>query len=131
MQRIKEEGVGFSEGYGLFPYVIWRVSNNIYMQIPIGLRKKNGDLDQDTPNKKRLKMCNENESSFRDIALKIKESLEEKKGETCKVCLVLGPEKAFYFTEEKETLSSAIPSGGVLMDQKGNSICINKEHFIE
>ena len=131
MNEINKEGIGFYDGYGLFPYVIWRVSNNIYMQIPIDLHKKDKRLEHKSQNRQSIKICEENESSFREIALKIKESLEEKKGKACKVCLVLGPEKAYYFTEEKETLSSAIPSGGVLMDQKGNSICINKEHFVD
>jgi hypothetical protein len=117
-------------GHGKFPYVIVRMFSGIYMQMPIHLVKEhtakmNGIVVQtkDFGN-------NENHQFLIEVATNYKLHLDSKGKRKHRICLVLGPNSAYYFEEDRMKYSTSIPSGGTLVNSQQQVIAMNKPHFI-
>lgn len=105
--------LGFLNGYGVFPYVIWRVSAGTYIQIPI---------------------ANGHERTTKYLMAKtkkLKEQIEALIAKNCKLCLVFGANEAYYFANEIVTFSESIPWGGVLLSKDGAEMIIEGNHYKE
>ncbi len=53
------------------------------------------------------------------------------KSREARICLVEGPESAYYFEGDSVTFSDKIPHGGTLVTQQNKIIAMNVDHYIE
>lgn len=129
------------KGYRQFPYIIIKAGYAIYMQIPIHFfcdNKINVDTHPGThitsvskfilTMDKKSQILNLEDRIFERFKLIIKK-IEEDSSKTPKLCLVLGEDKAVYYSNGNYLRSHEIPEGGTLIDQYNNIIGINIKHF--
>lgn len=124
----------FPKYYGVFPYwIIKREKSPCFTQIPIQINPKEENLpgwiideveqykiDSDTLFEQLL--IEEGKAFYSECC--------EKEGKPLRMALVVSPNKAFYFTEEEDASpSNTIPSGGVLLDTKGDIIATHTKHY--
>jgi len=122
--------------YGVFPYLIIHTKYALYTQIPIHINKNNNT--QQFPGCHIIDVSdavlNSEEKLLTTLLTRtnsIHKKLINEKGTKIELCLVLGPNKAYYFEYEKETtLSQSIPSGGMLLSQEGKIIAMNRKHYL-
>jgi hypothetical protein len=130
----------FINGYGKFPYIILKTGHAIYMQIPIQFNT-NGDF----VNNPGTNIENVSSQSLSDYEIDKKSELHDRIIEHCKwvksrmgtdknrqarICLVEGPEIAYFFEESEITFSTSIPYGGTLVTQENKIIAMNVQHYI-
>lgn len=133
----------FKPGYGEFPYLILKVGHALYMQIPIHFLKEGEEVDVKkhpgtqvrNVKEKVLKESRESQifllqdeilATTEFVLSKIQSTKPEKNLEAC---LVLGQKRALYFRDGRFTPQVYIPTGGALLDQMGNIIGMNVEHY--
>jgi hypothetical protein len=139
----------FFSGYGQFPYIIIKTGDSIYTQIPIkfnGLYGRSydqmthienisdelladykGELLAGYKKGKRLEL--------HDIIIKHCQwyitKLEADKKLDARICLVEGPEIAYYFDGDEINFTNVIPTGGTLVTRKNVFIAMNTDHYLE
>lgn len=130
----------FPEGYGKFPYLIVRIMSAVYMQVPIHLKLSDPPktygvtLEEIEPWMLELYEIDKN-SKLHDLLIErtheIKELIESQQKRPANVCLVEGPEMAYYLAFGKAYHSKQIPSGGSLVTQDNKVIAMNVPHYLE
>ena len=129
------------KGYRQFPYIIIKVWPALYMQIPIHFFCDDKINVESYPGThitsvskfvlaldKKSQILNLEDRIFERFKLIIKK-IEEDSSKTPKLCLVLGEDKAVYYSSGNYLRSHEIPEGGTLIDQYNNIIGINIKHF--
>jgi hypothetical protein len=56
--------------------------------------------------------------------------MEADKNRQARICLVEGPEIAYFFEGDEVTFSNSIPYGGTLVTQENKIIAMNVQHYI-
>lgn len=129
----------FRSGYGKFPYIILKAGYAMFMQIPIHFNA-GGDFDTypgthiDEVSKAELEEYQkEKKGKLHQILLdhcqRIKTKIETDFNKECNICLVEGPETAYYFDKETITFSARIPNGGTLLTQENKILAMNTAHY--
>ena len=139
----------FFSGYGQFPYIIINTGDSIYTQIPIkfnGLYGGSGYLMTDIDNisdELRAEYKDEllagykkgKRSEFHDIIIKHCQryiaKLEADKKLGARICLVEGPEIAYYFDGDEINFTNVIPTGGTLVTRKNVFLAMNANHYLK
>lgn len=130
----------FQIGYGKFPYIILKAEQALYIQIPIHFNA-NGDFDNYPGTHMDGIRENEIADYKKDLTSKLhqtvlahcqglKNKIEADYQKPCTICLVEGPETAFYFDKEDIRFNSSIPSGGTLITQQNKILAMNIEHYL-
>ena len=130
----------FLNGYGQFPYVVLKTGNAIYVQIPIHFNK-NKDFKNypgthlDEISKVDLENYeNDKTSELHNVIIEhckwMKNKIDSDKKVSTKICLVEGPELAFYFEGDTINFNSYIPSGGTLITQQNKVLAMNVKHYL-
>jgi hypothetical protein len=130
----------FLSGYGKFPYIILKTEGAIYTQIPIyfngfyeagnvmlGIEKVSDELLADYDKDKT--------SELHDIIIKHCQwyipKIEADKKRDARICLVEGPEIAYYFDGGEINFSNSIPTGGILLTLQNKILTMNTDHYLE
>lgn len=130
----------FLNGYGKFPYIILKTGYAIFMQIPIHFNT-NGDYVNfpgtnlnDISDKLLADYEKDKTSELHDRLIEhckwVKAKLEADKNREARICLVEGPEIAYYFDGDEINFTNSIPSGGTLVTQQNNILAMNAEHYL-
>ena len=130
----------FPNGYGHFPYIILKSGHAMFMQIPIHF---NTMSDFDTYPGANIEGISEHEldeyelhkssplhDKIMDKCRWIKNKIETDKKKPCRICLVEGPDTAYYFEEDQITFSNRPPHGGTLLTQQNKVIAMNVQHYL-
>lgn len=134
------EHKAFPQGYGHFPYFILKVGHAMYMQIPIHFNT-NGDyntypgthINEISEEELNMYSAIPNEALHKKLIEQgswIKNKIETDRQKPCRLCLVEGPETAYYFDENTISFNQSIPSGGTLLTQQNKVIAMNSKHYI-
>ena len=130
----------FINGYGKFPYIILKAGWAMYMQIPIHFNA-NGNLENhpgthlnDVTEAELTEYQNDKTAALHnkliDLCKRIKNKVEEDRKKPCRMCLVEGPETAYYFENDEMFFNESIPSGGTLLTQGNEILAMNVPHYI-
>lgn len=130
----------FIRGYGEFPYIILKAGYATFMQIPIHFNA-NGDFVNfpgthlDNVSEAELFSYQKDKTSslhnrLIELCERIKNKIELDRKSECSICLVEGPETAYYFKENSFVFNASIPRGGTLITQENKIIAMNTEHYI-
>lgn len=127
----------FPKYYGVFPYFIIKHSKSpCFTQIPIQVVIKDtlkSDLQTNFLEVSNDVFNNETEKAKVLIAhfKEVYQKINRRESESVKMALVLAPNLAYYITERNQepTVSNSIPSGGVLLDMKGEVIATHTKHY--
>jgi hypothetical protein len=130
----------FYNAYGKFPYIILKAGYAMFMQIPIHFNT-NGDFDNyqgtnlDGISDELLADYEKDKTSaLHDRLINhckwLKARIESENNREARICLVEGPEKAYYFEGDKITFNNSIPSGVTLVTQQNSILAMNVEHYI-
>lgn len=130
----------FQIGYGKFPYIILKAEQAMYIQIPIHFNA-NGDFDNYPGT--HMDGIRENEiadykkgltsilhQTILEYCQGVKNKIEADYQKPCNICLVEGPETAYYFDKEDIRFNSSIPSGGTLITQENKILAMNVKHYL-
>lgn len=131
----------FINGYGKFPYIILKNGYAIFMQIPIHFNS-NGDFDNNpgtsidgVSSQEIADYEVDKKSKLHDRLIAhckwVKSKIEADKNREARICLVEGPEAAYYFEGDSITFSDKIPHGGTLVTQQNKIIAMNVDHYID
>ena len=130
----------FYNRYGKFPYIILKAGYAMFMQIPIHFNT-NGDFDNypgthiddvseaDLVDYEKDKTAELHNRLIAHCQL-IKNKIETDYNKPCSICLVEGPETAYYFDKDAITFSTSIPRGGTLLTQENKILAMNVEHYL-
>jgi hypothetical protein len=139
----------FFSGYGQFPYIIIKTGDSMYTQIPIKFNGLYGPGNYVMANidniSDELRAGYKDEllagykkgkrSELHDIIIKHCQwyitKLEADKKLDARICLVEGPEIAYYFDGDEINFTNVIPSGGTLVTGKNVFIAMNTDHYLE
>ena len=130
----------FYNGYGKFPYIILKAGYAMLMQIPIHFNIKD-DFDNypgthiDEISEAELTEYQRDKTGKLHNRLikhcqRIKDKIETDYNKHCNICLVEGPETAYYFDKYDITFSTNIPRGGTLLTQDNKILAMNVEHYL-
>jgi hypothetical protein len=130
----------FFRGYGEFPYIILKVGLTTFIQIPIHFNA-NGDFINfpgthlDNVSETELVFYQKDKTSplhnrLIELCERIKKKIESDRNLEFSICLVEGPEIAYYFKENSFVFNASIPRGGTLLTQENKIIAVNIEHYI-
>lgn len=130
----------FYNGYGKFPYIILKAGYAMFMQIPIHFNI-NDDFDNypgthiDEISEAELTeyqrdKTGELHNRLIEHCQRIKDKIETDYNNHCNVCLVEGPETAYYFYKDDINFSTNIPRGGTLLTQDNQILAMNVEHYL-
>ena len=134
---------GLKEGYGYFPYFIWRQGPTAYLQIPIyfiGIGEEVSPIKQTGAHikgipsdvmqlnqKDKVKQLHDALISLsKNLKLKIEKDYGSKHKQ---LCLVESEHEAYFIDNDTVTFSTDIPWGGVLLDMNNKIMCLEKAHF--
>lgn len=131
----------FLNGYGKFPYIILKTGYAIFMQIPIHFNA-NGDFDNNpgtnidgVSSQEIAEYEIDKKSELHDRIIAhckwVKSKIEADKNREARICLVEGPETAYYFEGDSVTFSDKIPYGGTLVTQQNKILAMNIDHYID
>jgi hypothetical protein len=130
----------FLNGYGKFPYVILKTGYAIYMQIPINFNTKGDFVNYPGTNIENISdelLANyekDKTSELHDIIIKhcqwLKAKIEAEKNREARICLVEGPEIAYYFDIDEINFTKSIPTGGTLVTQQNKILAMNANHYL-
>ena len=137
------ESINLKNGYGRFPYLIMRINSAIYMQIPIHFIKQGEEHDILTHpgihisgvlvetlqlnKREQIKLLHH---VMVEQTNKIIIKIEADKRCVPRLCLVEGPDSAYYFEDGKVEFNRAIPSGGTLIDSNKEFLSMNTAHYL-
>jgi len=127
----------FLVGYGKFPYIILKSGYAMFMHFNVdydfdnypgthlnGITEKElFDYEKDKTAKLHHKLI--------EHCQKIKDKIETDFNKPCNICLVEGPETAYYFNEDGVKFSTTIPSGGTLLTPQNKILAMNVAHYIQ
>ena len=130
----------FYNTYGRFPYIILKAGYAMFMQIPIHFNT-NGDFDNypgthiNDVSEANLVDYEKDKTAELHTRLithcqRIKNKIETDYNKPCSICLVEGPETAYYFDKDAITFSTSIPRGGTLLTQENKILAMNVEHYL-
>ena len=130
----------FKKGYGKFPYIILKTGYAIFMQIPIHFNT-NGDYVNfpgtnlnDISEELLADYENDKTSELHDRLIEhckwVKAKMEADKNREAKICLVEGPEIAYYFDGDEINYTNSIPSGGTSVTQQNSILTMNTNHYL-
>ena len=130
----------FLNGYGKFPYIILKTGYAIYMQIPIHFNIKDDIVNNPGTNIEGISeelladYEQDKTSELHDLIIAhckwVKAKMETEKNRGARICLVEGPEIAYYFEGDEITYTNSIPSGGTLVTQQNKILAMNTEHYL-
>ncbi len=130
----------FKKGYGVFPYIIVKRGYAMYMQIPIHFNFHDNREDYPGTNINEVSETdiadyqNNTSTALHDRMIEhckwIKSLIEKKIKVPCRLSLVEGPDKAYYFEDDTITFNSSIPNGGTLLTQDEKVLAMNVKHYI-
>ena len=134
MKEFNDISGNFSQGYGVFPYIIIREWHGVYRQVPVTL----GVMDEHQA-KLKYSVCNtfagntqykkllKNELFFESLK---KLALQAHIDYSKRSCLVLSPKRCIYFEDGRiENESKSIPTGGKLLDMNSKTIGQGGIHY--
>jgi hypothetical protein len=75
-------------------------------------------------------ICDFHHNRLIDLCQRIKNKVEADRKKPCRMCLVEGPETAYYFEEDEINFNESIPSGGTLLTQGNEILAMNVPHYI-
>jgi hypothetical protein len=130
----------FPKGYGIFPYIIVRVGNCLFKQIPIHLNPISNDKEEfpgvhlNNVERDEINSIGNGEESFLHYCLlnkakEVKYELEEESNKPVRLCLVEDEKTAYYFEGDKVLSSTSIPSHGVLLCRNNGLIAMAVKHY--
>lgn len=126
----------FSKGYGIFPYwIIKHDKSPCFTQIPIQINPKEENLPGWILNEvEQYKI--DSDILFEQLLIEEGKAFYseccEKEGKLLRMALVVNASKAFYFDKKDESIvSNEIPTGGILLDVKGDCIASHTQHYID
>ncbi len=130
----------FYNTYGRFPYIILKAGYAMFMQIPIHFNT-NGDFDNypgthinDVSEANLVDYEKDKTAELHNRLIthcqRIKNKIETDYNKPCSICLVEGPETAYYFDKDAITFSTSIPRGGTLLTQENKILAMNVEHYL-
>ena len=130
----------FKKVYGKFPYIILKTGYAIYMQIPIHFNTNGDYLNFPGTNLNDISeelisdYENDKTSELHDRLIAhckwVKSKMEADKNREARICLVEGPDIAYFFEGDKVTFSNSIPYGGTLVTQQNDVLAINANHYL-
>lgn len=126
-------------GYGKFPYIIIRLYNAVYIQIPIHFSQELNDVQSgfhiltDTESESQIHFSEllKAVKKYRDeivLSNEKQEAMANKK--PTRMCLVLSSSTAYYFEENSISHNTSIPDGGSLFNSSHKMIAMNSSHFV-
>lgn len=131
----------FPNGYGRFPYLIVKVGNGLFRQIPIHLNHSSNytgqlpgvhldDVEEGEINS--LGIGEESLLHYRllELAKEVKLDLEKEGKKAVRICLVEGKNTAYYFELDEIIFSSSIPSKATLLSLDNQIIAMKVNHYI-
>lgn len=123
----------FAQGTGGFPYIVLRPKENVYVLFPIFYKT---EFLTDKPlfqfEKSGITIFLPDSYSINNLEGKIlPELFLNLQHEYEKLCLVLGPERAFYIENNSIRQSHVVPEGGMVFSGTGLIIGCNDKHFDE
>ena len=130
----------FPAGYGIFPYLIVRITSGVYMQLPIQLDEKesteSGGIQLEGVEPWMLALYEiDKYSKVHELLIErthqVKDQLEAQFKRPARLCLVEGTEMGYYIFDGQAYTSSTIPSGGTLVTQSHEIIGMNVRHYLE
>lgn len=134
------ENHSFLIGYGKFPYIILKAGYALYMQIPIHFNAYrdidnhpgthiDGLSDDEITNYKKNLTTKIHEKLIIHCQ-EIKSKIETSHQKPCQICLVEGPETAYYFEKDSICFNNSIPCGGTLITQQNKILAMNVDHYL-
>jgi hypothetical protein len=132
---LKNQGT-FQEHYGRFPYIVHRMFSGIYRQIPIvfSYEHEQGELpgvtirlDEEKHSALDVIHSEAMRAQLKQVALTVKNDLEQKHKKEARVCLVFGPSDCIYLESNGEIDSTHPPFGGTLCNAQGKPMVIAAE----
>ncbi len=125
----------FPLGYGKFPYwIVKRENSPCFTQIPVHINPVNKNLEGWIVNEVQSYKLENDDLLEQHLVYEGKSLYDvycQKEGQNLKMALVLNQTKAYYFVDKNgPSISTSIPSGGVLLDVNAKIIAKNTEHFI-
>lgn len=131
----------FPNGYGRFPYLIVKVGNGLYRQIPIHLNPISNDKQEfpgvhlnnvEEGEINSLGIGEESLLHYRllELAKKVKLDLEKESRKSFRICLVEGKNSAYYFEADEIIFSSSIPSKETLLSLDNQIIAMRVHHYL-
>ncbi len=127
-------------GYGNFPYLLFKSSPATFTQIPIHFNipddcktcpgtQINGISEEQFESYKY-----DTNSELHQILIErtklIKAKIENDTQKPCRICLVESPSEAYYFEGYEINPSDDIPSGGTVLCLEGKILCMNTKHYL-
>lgn len=135
--------INFRQGYGQFPYIVVRLLQGIYMQIPIHFipEGERGDPElqpgthlNDVPHEVMQLSSEERIRKMHDQLMKLTERIKLKLKADMKnkvrLALVEKKDAVWFFDEDEPVFRTTIPRGGTLVDQQMKVIAMNSDHFL-
>ena len=130
----------FLNGYGKFPYIILKAGHATFMQIPIHFNT-NGDfvnypgtniddISEELLAEYQKDKTGELHNRLLQHCQWVKNKIESDRNKPCIICLVEGPETAYYFDGDTIKFNASIPSGGTLLSQDNKIIGMNVKHYL-
>lgn len=127
-------------GYGNFPYLLFKSSPATFTQIPIHFNipddcktcpgtQVNGISEEQFESYK-YDTNSELHQMLIERTKQIKAKIESDTQKPCRICLVESPTKGYYFEGDEIKPSDDIPSGGSLLCMEGRIIGLNTKHYI-
>ncbi|MBU3681085.1 MAG: hypothetical protein FGM16_03995 [Flavobacterium sp.] len=130
----------FKIGYGKFPYLLIKTDFNAFMQIPIHFNVNDEDLNypgihingisEAELSAYEIDKSTELHDKLIEVAKSTKKSIDEKRNDSCSLCLVEGPKIGFYFIENRIEFHESIPAGGTLITSENQILAMNVPHYI-
>lgn len=144
IQNLDDKGLferrSFLQGYGKFPYIIYKSGHAIYMQIPIHFNKNNdfdnypgihiNGIDAYSLEEYYKNFKGELHDVLIERSIWVKNQIEEQTKKAVKICLVEATDEAHFFDGDEIKFSSEIPSGGTLISEDGKILGMNVNHFL-
>jgi hypothetical protein len=127
MTTYRDISENFSQGYGVFPYIIIREWHGVYRQVPITIRSIDEhqskmkytveNTNSSTNDSKELMKDEHFIESLKNLALLAHQDYKKRS------CLVLSPGRCLYFEDGSVVeVSKSIPAGGKLLDISNETI---------
>lgn len=130
----------FPNGYGKFPYLIVKVGNGLFRQIPIHLNHGSNYMEQlpgihlnDVEEGEKNSLGIGEKSLLHrllELAKKVKLDLEKESRKSVRICLVEGKNSAYYFEADEIIFSSSIPSKETLLSRDNQIIAMGVHHYL-
>jgi len=141
VQENQNQFTNFPVAYRKFPYVIIRRFSAFYTKIPIHFKTVGDEIYyqgitfENVSDELLSEYDKDITSALHDIIItqcqRYKARLETIQNNPVRLCLVEGPETAYYFEGDEVNFSEVIPSGGLLITQDQKTLALNSNHYPE